>query len=340
MQLSPAADSDQRFGSIEPFDFTDSRGRQVTEQDLLGSPWVAIPFFVRCSGPCPSLTTDLRSRVYEELQGTGAMLVSFSVDPNYDTPEALTEYAQRFDIDTERWLFLTGGEAAMGDFIRKGLKVPLEHRGPGETVLAEPDITHGTRLPVVDPSGQIAGWYEAARANLGTDPSVIGASFDLLLDRVLHLAGKPRASREPSRLPLLNATLNGTAFLLLLFGWWAIRTGRRELHILLMRAAFLVSMVFLTSYLIYHLGVQRDQGPTQFNRVGWQKTAYLVLLVSHVFLAIVNLPMVLRVLVLAGREDWDAHKRLARRTLPIWLYVSLTGVIVYLLLYPLNPSPI
>jgi protein SCO1/2/putative membrane protein len=339
-QLSPSGDSPQRFGQIEPFEFTDAHDRPVTNQDLLGSPWVAIPFFVRCSGPCPSLTTDLRSRIYEELQGTGAKLVSFSVDPNYDTPEALAEYAARFDIDTESWLFLTGGEEAMGRFIRNGLKVPLDRGPKEENAIQEPDITHGTRLPVVDAEGQIAGWYQAARATLGTDPAVVDAGFDLLLDRVLHLAGKPRAAAQTSSMPLLNALLNGTAFLLLLAGWQAIRAGHKERHIFLMRSAFMVSVAFLASYLIYHLGVQRDQGPRPFNGEGWAKTAYLVLLISHILLAIVNLPMVLRVLVLARREDWEAHKRLARKTLPIWLYVSITGVVVYLLLYPLNPPPV
>ena len=337
MQLSPVRDSPERFGAIGSFEFIDARGRRVTDQDLLGSPWVAVPFFVRCTGPCPSLTADLRSRVYEKLQGTGAKLVSFSVDPGYDTPEALAEYASRFDIDTEKWLFLTGSEEAMGAFIRGGLKVPLDRGAAGESAALRVEITHGTRLPVVDAEGQIAGWYEAARASLGTDPTVVDAGFDLLLDRVLHLAGKPGVRSEPSSLPLLNAILNGTAFLLLLAGWRAIRTGHRKRHIFLMRTAFLVSVAFLTSYLIYHLGVQRDKGPTPFNGVGWTKTAYLVLLISHVFLAVVNLPMVLRVLLLASREDWEAHKRLARRTLPIWLYVSFTGVVVYLLLYPLNP---
>jgi protein SCO1/2/putative membrane protein len=339
IQLSPAGDSPERFGSIESFEFTDARGRRITDQDLLGSPWVAVPFFVRCSGPCPSLTTDLRSRVYEELLGTGARLVSFSVDPSYDTPEALAEYAARFDIDTERWLFLTGSEEAMGRFIRDGLKVPLDRGPKAENATEEPEITHGTRLPVVDAEGQIAGWYQAARATLGTDPAVVDAGFDLLLDRVLHLTGKPRAVPETSSLPLLNAVLNGTAFLLLLAGWHAIRSGNKERHIFLMRSAFMVSVAFLASYLIYHLGVQRNQGTRPFNGQGWAKTAYLLLLISHILLAIVNLPMVLRVLVLARREDWEAHKRLARKTLPIWLYVSITGVVVYLLLYPFNPVP-
>lgn len=137
-------------------------------------------------------------------------------------------------------------------------------------------------------------------------------------------------------LPLLNAWLNGTSAVLLVLGLVAIRRGSRAGHAFLMRAAFVVSAAFLASYLWYHFGVQRASGPTPFRRTGAVKVVYYVLLVSHVLLAIVNLPMVLRVLWLAHRERWEDHKRLARRTFPIWLYVSVTGVLVYLFLYEWN----
>ena len=139
-------------------------------------------------------------------------------------------------------------------------------------------------------------------------------------------------------LPALNAVLNGTATVLLLLGLRAIKSGRRETHARLMRSAFVVSALFLASYLTYHFVVVPEFGHTEFRAEGWAKTAYLVMLASHVLLAIVNLPMVLRTLWLAKRERWDDHRRWARRTFPIWLYVSVTGVLIYLLLYPFNPS--
>jgi len=139
--------------------------------------------------------------------------------------------------------------------------------------------------------------------------------------------------------PLVNAILNGTSAVLLVVGLVAIKAGRRELHAWFMRAATLVSAAFLASYLLYHFGSQKEFGPTPFRgSAGW-KTAYLVMLVSHIVLAVVNLPMVLRVLWLAHRERWDAHKRLAKITFPIWLYVSVTGVLVYFALYVWNPTP-
>ena len=113
---------------------------------------------------------------------------------------------------------------------------------------------------------------------------------------------------------------------------------RREQHARLMRAAFLVSAAFLACYLYYHFAVARGQ-PTRFHRTGLARTAYLALLLSHTLLAVVNLPMVLRTLWLAHRQDWERHRRLARWTFPIWLYVSVTGVLVYVVLYHFNAPP-
>ena len=138
-------------------------------------------------------------------------------------------------------------------------------------------------------------------------------------------------------LPAVNACLNGLAAVLLVAGWFAIRGGHRGRHALLMRAAFVASALFLACYLYYHVVVAAGK-PTRYHGAGWRRPAYLALLLSHTVLAVVNLPMVLRTLWLAHRERWDAHRRWARRTFPIWLYVSVTGVLVYVVLYHLNPA--
>jgi uncharacterized membrane protein YozB (DUF420 family) len=138
-------------------------------------------------------------------------------------------------------------------------------------------------------------------------------------------------------LPLQNAWLNGTSAVLMIAGMIAIKSGRRGLHEWLMKTAFVTSTAFLAGYLYYHFVVQASVGPTQFRRTGLVHTAYIVMLITHVVLAIVNLPLVLRVLWLAHKERWVEHKRLAKITFPIWLYVSVTGVLVYLALYPWNP---
>lgn len=138
-------------------------------------------------------------------------------------------------------------------------------------------------------------------------------------------------------LPLLNACLNATSAVLLVAGFAAIKAGRRELHARLMVAASIASAAFLASYLWYHFVVIPEVGVTTFRGEDPWKTAYYAMLASHVVLAAVDLPLILRTLWLAWRERWEAHRRWARWTFPIWLYVSVTGVLVYLVLYVWQP---
>jgi uncharacterized membrane protein YozB (DUF420 family) len=134
-------------------------------------------------------------------------------------------------------------------------------------------------------------------------------------------------------LPLVNACLNGTSFVLLCAGLAAIKSGKRKLHESLMYSAMATSAVFLGCYVYYHVAIQTT---TPFRREGLVKTAYLAMLATHVVLAMVNVPLVLRTVFLARHERWEQHKRWAKVTLPIWLYVSITGVLVYLCLYVWN----
>ena len=129
-------------------------------------------------------------------------------------------------------------------------------------------------------------------------------------------------------LPLVNACLNTLASILLVLGLFAIRAGKRERHETLMKSAFLVSALFLASYLTYHFTVK-----TVTKYTGDDRAAYFTLLISHTILAVVNLPMVLLTFRHALKKRWDKHKRLARWTFPIWLYVSVTGVAIYVWLY-------
>jgi putative membrane protein len=131
-------------------------------------------------------------------------------------------------------------------------------------------------------------------------------------------------------LPPVNAGLNALAALLLTAGFFAIRARRRGLHRALMLSAFGASTLFLVSYVVrFSL-----TGTTPFPGTGAAKTAYLVVLVSHMVLAIAVVPLALRTLWLSAvRGRFDAHKRIARVTFPIWMYVSVTGVVVYFMLY-------
>ncbi len=134
-----------------------------------------------------------------------------------------------------------------------------------------------------------------------------------------------------SALPSLNAVLNTTSALLLVTGWWLIRSGRREAHRRAMIAAFAASSLFLVSYLVYHAQV----GSVRFAGQGAIRTVYFTLLLSHTVLAVLIVPLVLATLSRGLRGRFDAHRRLARYTLPLWLWVSVSGVLVYWMLYRL-----
>lgn len=129
--------------------------------------------------------------------------------------------------------------------------------------------------------------------------------------------------------PALNASLNAAAAVFLVAGYAMIRARRIQAHRLCMGTAFLLSTAFLASYVVYHLNV----GSVPFQGQGWIRPVYFALLISHIVLAAAILPMALVTLARALRERFDAHKRIARWTLPIWLYVSITGVVIYWLLY-------
>ena len=131
-----------------------------------------------------------------------------------------------------------------------------------------------------------------------------------------------------SFMPGVNATLNATSAMLLVLGFAAIRSGRREIHKRLMVAAFAASAVFLIGYVLYHYA----HGDTLYQGEGAIRIVYFTILITHVLLSIVMLPMILTTFYLAARERFATHKRLARWTLPIWLYVSVTGVVIYFML--------
>ena len=136
----------------------------------------------------------------------------------------------------------------------------------------------------------------------------------------------------PEDLPSVNATLNGISAVLLIVGHAAIRRGRISVHKTLMLTALAVSTVFLASYLYYHLVVRHGQ-PTQFTGEGAARPLYYSILWSHMVLAAATAPLAIFTAYLGLRDRIDKHRRIARWTYPVWLYVSVTGVIVYIMLY-------
>jgi len=128
----------------------------------------------------------------------------------------------------------------------------------------------------------------------------------------------------------VNAILNGTSAVLLVCGYAAIRSGKMAVHKRFMISAFGVSTAFLISYLIYHIRVHRVM---LFQGQGWIRPVYFTILISHTILAAAVMPLVLLSLTYGLKSRFDKHRRISRWTFPVWLYVSVTGVIVYVMLY-------
>jgi uncharacterized membrane protein YozB (DUF420 family) len=134
---------------------------------------------------------------------------------------------------------------------------------------------------------------------------------------------------EIESLPTLNALLNGTSATLLMAGWILIKKRRINGHIACMVSALCTSALFLGCYLFYHY----HHGSTKFTGEGWSRPLYFSILFSHVVLAVTMVPMIAVTVFHAVRKQYERHLRIARWTLPIWLYVSITGVVIYVMLY-------
>ena len=132
-------------------------------------------------------------------------------------------------------------------------------------------------------------------------------------------------------LPTLNATLNGISVAFLSLGYYHIRVGNREKHRTMMLAALVCSILFLTSYLIYHYAV----GHVPYPHHDWTRPLYFAILIPHIILAVTMVPLVAIAVYRAFRRDFRRHRRVARWLWPIWMFVSVSGVAVYLMLYRL-----
>jgi protein SCO1/2 len=154
------------FGQVPTFSFTDQTGKTVTNADLRGKVWVANFVFTRCPSVCPMLTAKFQAFQGKLGKLPGVRFVSISVDPSYDTPQVLAEYAARFSADATRWQFLTGPLAEIEKTVVSGFKV---HMGKPETSATNPtliEIMHGEHFVLVDRAGVIRGYYRSDQAGL------------------------------------------------------------------------------------------------------------------------------------------------------------------------------
>lgn len=150
--LEVAARDPVDFGPVPDFRLTAQDGTPVTRETLAARPWVAAAIFSTCAGPCPRISANMR-RLQDALVDTDARLVSVTVDPARDSAAVLAEYARAYGAEPERWLFLTGTQDEVEAFVRGVMVLAVDKNAAGE-------VTHSTRLVVVDGQGLRRGWYE------------------------------------------------------------------------------------------------------------------------------------------------------------------------------------
>jgi cytochrome oxidase Cu insertion factor (SCO1/SenC/PrrC family) len=164
--LGTPSTTDDHLCPVPDFSLTERSGETVHRSDLLGKTWVAAFIFTRCAGPCAQVSGAMARLQHELANSPDVVLVSFTVDPEYDTPKVLTEYAKRYTADPKRWLFLTGKPDDVYRLIREGFKLTAQ---PNEGADRTPgnEVMHDTRLAVVDRKGEIRGYFQA------TDPEAV-----------------------------------------------------------------------------------------------------------------------------------------------------------------------
>jgi cytochrome oxidase Cu insertion factor (SCO1/SenC/PrrC family) len=178
--LAQPADSTEGYNQVAPFALTERSGRTITRNELLGKPWIASFVFTRCTGPCPRISSNMK-KMQDRLAGESVRLVTFSVDPEYDTPEVLAKYADALGADPERWWFLTGTTDAIQAISRKSFMLPIERdasRPVGQSV------THRTVLTVVDKNCRVRGYYDG-ESDAGIDQALARAKY------LAHETSKP-----------------------------------------------------------------------------------------------------------------------------------------------------
>jgi protein SCO1/2/putative membrane protein len=302
---------------------------------------------------------------------TGVNMAVFTVDPEFDTPEVLKRFSEQYvpaakpnaKGETPKWYWLTGDKDTIISYIRRNFLVPAMNEN------GKPD--HSNLVMHVDETGHVLGKYlgtesaemallrriiqkKAPRGKMMTNPipknaiTVEGAPPGFTFVRPQEdteedskdgdaaiqqdPSNEPGADQVPSwvrDLPAVNASLNGLATLLLVIGYILIKAKQTRAHQVVMMSCFATSIVFLCSYCIYHAFVLSKKFPG----TGPIRTVYFAILITHIVLAATVPVLASMTIYRAFTQQWARHKSIARVTFPIWLYVSVTGVIIYFMLY-------
>jgi protein SCO1/2/putative membrane protein len=324
--------SEQEPLPVGDFALTERSGRSVRSAELRGKVWVASFVFTRCLGGCPQVTETMQRLQKDFARYSDVRLVTFTVDPERDHPEELRRYADRYEADPNRWLFLTGTDADITRLLDQFHLYAKKDATKKEGL----DIEHSMRLALVDRDGNILDYYDGLVMQAKDEP--YDDAKKRFEDGIRKLKAQV-AELESSPIPALNASLNALAGALILLGYSAVRQRLLRLHAILMLSALAVSAVFLASYLYFHI-VVREGRATRFSdqapdASAWVAYLYHTILWSHIVLAVPATALALFTAYQGLRGRLDRHVRVARWTLPIWLYVSVTGVVVYWMLYRL-----
>jgi protein SCO1/2/putative membrane protein len=306
----------QDLGPVKPFSLKTSKGADFQPQDLRGKVWVAHFFYTTCTGSCTK-TAPTMMELQKAFAGKKRDVALVSISLNNDSPADLERYARDLGADPEQWIFVTGPTDTVhaivqNVFFQSAMLSGSKERGK--------EVNHSPNLVLVDGSGEIRGYVDGSSSYF----------FDHLVSRVRALV------RPKFLLAAVNAGFNALCTVLLVAGYVAIRKKKETLHKACMLSAVVVSILFLASYLYFHFGVLDGQ-PTRFQGEGWIRPAYFAVLLTHTALAALVAPLALYIAYQGLRDNRPRHVRIARWTLPIWLYVSITGVIVYGMLYQLYP---
>jgi protein SCO1/2/putative membrane protein len=324
------------LGPVGDFKLNDRSGKVITQDDLKGKVWVASFVFVRCTSHCPQITATVRELQSQLRNVKDVRFVTFTVDPAHDHEKELAEYAEKFQADPEKWLFLTGDEAVIKRLHREQFKMDVTPDSEGG------ELMHSTKLVLVDRNGHIRAEPGRIAYDGMVPESLRQTDPKLAVQEEQEERAKIRAAvhylASPSwDFPLFHAALNSLATVLLIVGGLAIKFRAIRLHIACMLTTLGVSTLFLASYLYYHLVVKAsvatrfvDQNP---DAPAWAAYLYYAILGSHTLLAVIITPLALWTAYLGWTNQLPRHRPLAKWVLPLWLYVTVTGVLVYVLLY-------
>jgi len=297
-----------RYDRVPDFQLVERSGQPLARKDLLGKVWVGEFIFTRCAGACPVMVSRMMS-LYKKVPE--ATYVSFTVDPANDTPEVLRNYVKNNSLPQE-WLFATGTYDQIQDLAKNGFKLSM---GPGSS--AEEPIIHSDRLVIVDRYGR-------QRASVSTSNL---EAMDLLEAELRKVLAEPAI--PVMKLPALNAALNAASGVFLILGILLIKAKKPGAHKASMLTALVASTLFLVSYLTAH----HYLGSTPYRGQGAMRTVYFTILISHTILAALIVPLAMVTVYRALKGAFDRHREIAQWTFPIWLYVSVTGVVIYFMLY-------